>query len=369
MKKIVIDGYIGQWYFSKTFVREMLKGTSNEEVEVNITSLGGDFNHALDIHDQFAAHGNVTVIYTGFNASSATILSLGSKKVKMSENSFYLIHKPMGWVDVFDSLNEDDIDSLIASLEKKKNELAKFTLVLARMYKDKTGMAIKDILSLMKEETWLTADMAKEKGFIDEVYKPSQITNYLEDSNLMTMIAASGFPVPGRSKQVTLPENEADHPEVYNETKLINKLREIFNPTNTMKKQFDLVNSVLKLEKLESTSDGIFLNEEQLEAIEAKLKADSDALAAKTDEKKDDTNTPVASKDASKPGDNQNPSVEALKVEIVTLKADLAEARKAPGAAPAATKVLTDKLDKTEDINAQLENMTMAERIEFLKKN
>jgi len=172
MKKIVIDGYIGQWQFSKTYVREMLKGSSAEEVEVNVSSLGGDFSHALDIHDQFAAHKNVTVIYTGFNASSATILSLGSKKVKISENSFYLVHKPMGWVDVFDSLNEDDIDTLIASLEKKKNELAKFTLVLARMYKDKTGMPIKDILNLMKEETWLTADMAKEKGFVDEIIKP-----------------------------------------------------------------------------------------------------------------------------------------------------------------------------------------------------
>jgi ATP-dependent protease ClpP protease subunit len=349
MKKIVIDGYIGQWQFSKTYVREMLKGSTNaEEVEVNVSSLGGDFNHAIDIHDQFAAHGNVSVVYTGMNASSATIISLGAKKVKMSENSFYLVHKPMGWIDVFDSLNEDDIDALITSLENKKNELAKFTLVLARMYSDKTGMPVKDILNLMKEETWLTADMAKEKGFIDEIIKPSQITNYLEDSNLMTMIAASGFPVPGRPKQVTAPKTEADQPEAYDETKLINKLRKIFNPIDTMKKQFDLVNSVLKVEKLESTADGIFLNEEQLESIETKMKADADAIASKPET---DTN-----------------AIEALNAEIVTLKADLATARKAPAAAPAAAKGAIDNLDKNEDINAKLESMTMAERIEYLKK-
>ena len=34
MKKLVIDGYIGQWQFSKTYVLEMLKGSTNaEEVE------------------------------------------------------------------------------------------------------------------------------------------------------------------------------------------------------------------------------------------------------------------------------------------------------------------------------------------------
>jgi len=275
----------------------------------------------------------------------------------------------MFWVDVFDNMNEDDLDSLIASFEKKKNELAKFTLVLARMYKDKTGMAIKDILSLMKEETWLTANMAKEKGFIDEIIKPSEITNYLEDANLMTRLAASGFPVPGRSKQITVPEAETEEPEAYNETKLINKLRKIFNPIHTMNKQFTLVNSVLGVEKLEATSDGVFLNENQLEAIEAKIKADSEAIAAaKPEEKKEGTKTPEASKEDAKPGDDSKPTVEALTAEIVTLKADLAEARKVPGAAPAAAKVENDNLDTKEDINAKLENMTMAERIEFLSK-
>jgi ATP-dependent Clp protease, protease subunit len=367
MKKFVIDGQIGEYYFSKSYVREMLKGSETEVVEVNVSSLGGSVDHALDINDQFAKHGNIIIDYTGLNASSATIFSMGAKKVRMSENSFYLIHKPMYPVDEWGNMNEDDIEVLITSLEKKKMELAKFTLVIARMYKDKTGLSINEVLNLMKEQTWLTADMAKEKGLVDEVYKPSQIVNYLDDSSKMAMIAASGYPVPPRIKPVA--ENTDDKPEAYNETKLINKLRKIFNPINTMKKQFVLVNSVLGVEKLEATADGIFLNEKQLEAIEAKIKADSEAIAAaKPEEKKEDTKTPEASKGDAKPGDDSKPTVEALTAEIVTLKADLAEIRKNPGAAPATTKVENDNLDTKEDINAKLENMTMAERIEFLSK-
>src|SRR5699024_1802782 len=36
-------------------------------------------------------------------------------------------------------------------------------------YMDKTGMAQEDLLQMMKDETWLSASDAKEKGFVDEI--------------------------------------------------------------------------------------------------------------------------------------------------------------------------------------------------------
>jgi len=45
----------------------------------------------------------------------------------MNENSFYLIHKAMNWVDEWGSMNEDEIDALIAKLETQKQQLAKVT--------------------------------------------------------------------------------------------------------------------------------------------------------------------------------------------------------------------------------------------------
>jgi ATP-dependent protease ClpP protease subunit len=355
MKKIVIDGQIGPWQFSKQYVREMLKDSSAEEVDVNVSSLGGDVNHAIDIHDQFATHGNITVTYTGMNASSATLLSLSAKKVRMSENSFYLIHKPMFWVDMFDNMNEDDIDATIAALEKQKNELAKFTLVLARMYKDKTGMAIQDILNLMKEDTWLTADQAKAKGFVDEVFKPSQVTNYLEDANRMAMIAASGLPVPGRKTPVAASVQHFDESSIV--SKIENAIRKIFNPSNKMKKQFKLVNAALKVEKLEGTDEGIYLNEAQLEAIEADLTkisaADAAKLTAET-EKADavklrdtavnDRTAAVAAFDAI---DVTIASAITPEAKVAAVKALLA---KKPGTKPAGANTSTDpNADTTED--------------------
>lgn len=348
-KIIVIDGQIGPWQFSKQFVREMLKN-AKEEVVVKVSSLGGSVDHAIDIHDQLAAHGNVTIEYTGMNASSATILGLGARKVTMSENSFYLIHKPMFWVDVFGTLNEDDIEETIAQLEKQKNDLAKITLVLARMYRDKTGMAIKDILSLMKEEKWLTAEEAKEKGFVDEIFKPAQAVNLLEDADRMAMIAASGYPVPGRSetKPPVITSEETSHDDSLVE-KIINRFREIFTPkTNhkpAMKKQFALINKALKVEKLESTDEqGVFLNEEQLQSIETDLGRIATAENARTTAETSLSNATTAL-------DALHPDVAAaadLTAKVEAIKTLLA---KKPGSKPAGNKSEKDPETKDDGVD------------------
>ncbi len=76
----------------------------------------------------------------------------------------------MNWVDEWGSMNEDEIDALIAKLEIQKQQLAKVTLQLAKMYVRKTGKTLDEIISLMKQQTWLTADEAKNWGFVDEVF-------------------------------------------------------------------------------------------------------------------------------------------------------------------------------------------------------
>jgi len=112
-------------------------------------------------------------------------------------------------------------------------------------------------------------------------------------------------------------------------------------------KQLTLLTALLAVGAIEITDGGAFLNVEQLEAIEDKLNADASALQA---------------------ANQATEAVDTLNDRITSLEADLAEALKTPGAVTATTKVENDNLDTKEDINAKLENMTMAERIEFLSK-
>lgn len=373
MKKIIIDGYIGDYGYSKQYVRAMLTDAGKNEVELTVSSLGGSVAHAIDIHDQLAAHGNVHVVYTGMNASSATVISLGAKKISMSENSFYLIHKAMFWIDIFGTLNEDDIDATIADLQKQKNELAKITLVLARMYRDKTGMPITDVLSLMKEETWLTADQAKEKGFVDEIFKPSQAVNFLEDTRLVALIAANGYPVPGRKSQAPIPAPAPTTPpasQQFNEDSLINKLvsrfREIFKPSNTMNKQFLNVNKTIKVDSLECSDEGVFLNQQQMESIDSALAAAATAEQQRTDAVTA-RDTAVNERDAAVNAfDEIHPDVKAAttpEAKVAAIKAILATkpaAKPAGGASdegdggPSADGVDWDTLNSLSHMNSEL---------------
>jgi ATP-dependent protease ClpP protease subunit/DNA-binding protein H-NS len=300
-KTIVIDGPIGQYSFSKQFIRNELSGQSKNPVLIKISSLGGSVDDALNIYDQFIEHGNVTAELSAFVASSATLISLGAKTVRMNENSFYLIHKAMNWVDEWGSMNEDEIDALIAKLETQKQQLAKVTLQLAKMYVKKTGKTLDEIISLMKQQTWLTAEEAKNWGFVDEVFVPEVAVNYLENLQMVAMINSSGYPDPPRKSiskapfpavgelvepvegvkaEATVAEHvEALFDRIWNRFSSKQKEENVPNIKKTeMKTQFLNVNKVLTVDSLESTADGVFLNETQLEAIENRLALDQQIL-------------------------------------------------------------------------------------------
>jgi DNA-binding protein H-NS len=217
----------------------------------------------------------------------------------MNENSFYLIHKAMNWVDEWGSMNEDEIDALIAKLETQKQQLAKVTLQLAKMYVKKTGKTLDEITGLMKQQTWLTAEEAKAWGFVDEVFVPEVTVNYLENLQMVAMINSSGYPDPPRKTTIKAPVAEREAVEAVDEESIFDRIwnritnkqkeeKKEVTPKNNpeMKTQFLNVNQVLTLDSLESTADGVFLNETQLEAIENRLALDQQII-----EERDTANT------------------------------------------------------------------------------
>ena len=49
----------------------------------------------------------------------------------------------------------------------------------AAAYQQKTGLSQSELLALMDKESWMTAEVAKEKGFIDEIIKSPAPSNKL----------------------------------------------------------------------------------------------------------------------------------------------------------------------------------------------
>ena len=246
--QIDIDGSIGQFEYSKEYVANKLLALKGKPVLARISSNGGSLVHGLAMADRIQEHGDVTIHLMGFNASAATLATLKAKKVCMAANGFYLIHKVMSPVDIWENLNADQMEELIAELMADKLENDKIDQVLAQMYADKTGKSIAEIMDLMKIGGWLNAKEAKDMGFVDEILKTSEIVNM---KSMEAKLNAFGLP-----------------------TNRINT-ENLFTTKNNyeMKKQFDKVNAVIGVDKLESDDEGVFLNEIQIESIETKIKA------------------------------------------------------------------------------------------------
>lgn len=321
---IDIDSFLGDWGYSKRYVKNKISEAGSAPVLVRVNSLGGSVDHALDIAAQFEAHGNVTVELFSFNASAATVFPLGAKKVRIHENAMYLIHKVLAWVDKWGMMNEDDIEQVIQDLQKLKNDNEKMTLNLAAMYSKKSGKPIKDILNLMKEEKWLTANEAKEWGFVDEVFSEAKIQTAEINDDLTEKFNAFGLPNPVREIPVPTAQQPAtteDKPSKDIITGVVEGLKEIFNfssnnkITKAMNKTFTAVMALLAIDAIEFKNGKAEISEDQVKLVNEKLtNLETDKTNLETE--KSDLQAKLTDKDT----------------EIANLKAEIDKLNKKPGA-------------------------------------
>lgn len=195
--QLTIDDYIGDWGYSKRYVRQVLAGYAGKHVDVKISSLGGDLNHALDIRKQFLDHGDVTVHLSGFVASAATVIAMGAKRIIISKYAMFLVHKCSNFVDAWGSYNADEMAALIEKLTENKQENDKIDVVLATMYAEKCKKKVSEILDVLKRGAWLTAQEAYDMGFVDEISDEEAGVKLNCSADTLAKFAAIGLPLDG----------------------------------------------------------------------------------------------------------------------------------------------------------------------------
>ena len=314
---LYLKGYVGGWNFDSDYVDYILNKYKDEEVHVLINSLGGSVATALSVSAAFSRHGNVHVHYEGMNASAATIASMGAKSISIDRNAMYLVHKCSQFMFVWDQMNADKLDEFIQECEKTKKDLNKIDLTIAKGYAARCKKDQADLLALMKEGGWLTAEEALDWGFVNEVTDLPDDEKPVMTAEVKEFLAAEGIPVP----DVPM-EEDAD------ERGLISRLKEFLRglyPSNNettnqvlsaMKKTFAFIAAVLALATLECDEGGkVELTDEQLGKLDDHLKD----LQGKLDE----ANQNVASRDK---------EIQKLKDEIASKDAKIAELGKKPAA-------------------------------------
>lgn len=138
---------------------EELPDEPDSDVEVNIASNGGDVFAASEIYTMLRqANANVTVNIQGLAASAASVIAMAGDTVKISPTAQIMIHQAASNMGG----NKDDLAHEIGVLDGIDKSIA-------NAYEAKTGLPQAELLNMMSNETWISAQDAVDKGFADEV--------------------------------------------------------------------------------------------------------------------------------------------------------------------------------------------------------
>lgn len=146
----------------------------DEEIQVVINSPGGDIFAASEIYDLLASAKNasIKVVYA---ASAASYIACACKS-EIVPTGMFMIHNVSSYAsgDYNDMSHSSDV-------------LLTASKAIASAYRLKTGMNEDELISMMDKETWLTAEQAVEKGFIDNV------SDYQNNSNARLAASLTGL--------------------------------------------------------------------------------------------------------------------------------------------------------------------------------
>lgn len=158
-------------------IRSQLDDVAEDEgVQVVINSSGGDIFAASEIYDMLAE--SKATIKVVFAASAASYIACACKS-EIVPTGMLMIHNVSSYAagDYNDMAHESGV-------------LLKASKAVATAYRLKTGMTEDELIGLMDKETWLTADEAVEKGFIDKV------TEYAEKPKEVKLAASLNGLIP-----------------------------------------------------------------------------------------------------------------------------------------------------------------------------
>lgn len=162
-----------KWYdedVTPKSIRDALKELGPvKNLDIHINSYGGSCvagNAIINILDNYRKKNgtSLNVYIEGIAASMGSGIASVGDKVYMASNSLFMVHRPA----CMTYGNADDLEKTIQVLEKTEDGLIQNYM---RRFKGSED----ELRNLLADETWLSADEAKEWGFVDEVIAGAKI--------------------------------------------------------------------------------------------------------------------------------------------------------------------------------------------------
>lgn len=151
---------VPHWGIGALDVAELLdENPGAKRIHLRVCSIGGVTSEGVAIRELLARHpAIVDTTIEGCCMSAATLPPMAGKEVSMTVDSLYMIHDAWTWIPG----NADE-------LRKEASVLDKLSQGVAKRYAVFTGGNADSIRTMMREETYFSADEALENGFVTDV--------------------------------------------------------------------------------------------------------------------------------------------------------------------------------------------------------
>lgn len=199
-------------------VMDVLETLNGEPIQVTINSGGGSVYDASEIYAELKDYaGTVETRIVGIAASAASVIAMAGDNIRISPTAEIMIHN-------VSTIAMGDHNTMEGAAEM----LRVTNRSVSAAYRHKTGLSEEELLVLMEKETWLTAEDAKEKGFVDEI---------MFDNTKVQMVASAAGTLPQEviaktrndklkeSKSVTMEDVRGLMNEM--KTQITNELKEV----------------------------------------------------------------------------------------------------------------------------------------------
>lgn len=180
---IYLHGVIGGWWgdIDETLFAQAMAGIDADVIHLRIDSPGGDVFAARSMMTAIAQHSAKVIAHVdGLAASAATGICMACDEVEISQGAGFMIHN--AWTIAIG--NKSD-------MTKTGDLLGKIDTGLAGDYTRRTGKEQAQVVQWMDDETWFTADEAKEHGFADRV---AEVVGSKKASNTWDLSAYNNAP-------------------------------------------------------------------------------------------------------------------------------------------------------------------------------
>lgn len=156
------DAWIYNWFgieaVSPNAISAALAEANGDDVVIRINSNGGDIFAGSEIYDLISSYeGNVLIRIVGMAASAASVIAMAAES-EIAPTGLMMIH------NVQSGAHGD-----YREMEHSAEVLREANRSIMSAYREKTGMSEDELLSLMDNETFMSADTAIEFGFVDKM--------------------------------------------------------------------------------------------------------------------------------------------------------------------------------------------------------